>query len=96
MNVERAQIGQMEQADQVDRVLLEGILFGKPDATAVIEKIERAGDALGLAGETADHTVNQTRRGLCLLVLEFGAEDAGEIAHILGHQEVVLHKALDG
>jgi len=31
----------------------------------------------------------------CLTVLELGAEDGGEIADLLGDQEIVLHEALD-
>ena len=37
----------------------------------------------------------QHRRGLGLLVLQLGAQDRGEVADVLGHQEVVLHEALD-
>ena len=35
------------------------------------------------------------RRGLCLALLQRGAEDRGEVADILRDQEVVLHEALD-
>ncbi len=41
------------------------------------------------------HHSAQHRRGLGLLVLELGAENGGEIADLLGDQEVVLHEALD-
>ena len=35
------------------------------------------------------------RRGLGLLVFQLGAQDRGEIADVLGDQEVVLHEAFD-
>ena len=41
-----------------------------------------------------DHPA-QHRRGLGLLILELGAQDRGEIADVLGDQEIVLHEALD-
>ena len=35
------------------------------------------------------------RRRLAVVLLERGAEDAGQVADVLGDQEVVLHEALD-
>jgi hypothetical protein len=44
--------------------------------------------------ELADHA-GEGRRLFQVLGFQAGAEDAGEIAHFLGHKEVVLHEALD-
>ena len=41
-----------------------------------------------------DHAAEH-RRGLGLLFLQRGAQDRGEIADILGDEEIVLHEALD-
>ena len=41
------------------------------------------------------HQPVEHRRGLCLALLQCGREDRGEIADILGDQEVMLHEALD-
>ena len=48
---------------------------------APAQRIEQLGDA---------------RRGLDLLDLQRRAQDGGEVADILGDEEVVLHEALDG
>ena len=41
------------------------------------------------------HHAAQHRRRLGLLVLQLGAQDRGEIADVLGDQEIVLHEAFD-
>ena len=58
----------------------------------------KAGASLRVPGcswkQPADHAA-EPRRILHLPGFEAGAENARQIAHILGHQEIVLHEALD-
>jgi len=91
MNVEAVLVGDMEEADDVHRVLLE-------------EGDIRDREAARLHGEAANdllaaHRLHEAADGgllLFLLILEHGAEDARQIADILGDQEIMLHEALDG
>ncbi|MEY9281357.1 hypothetical protein ABIA03_002549 [Bradyrhizobium yuanmingense] len=85
-----------EDADQIDRVVLEHVGRGDVDAVVVDDEVVAVGDApLHCARSQPRHHPAQHRRGLGLLVLELGAEDGGEVADFLGDQEVVLHEALD-
>ena len=54
-----------------------------------------AGDlAVALAAAEAEEAVEHRRR-LAVMLLERRAEDAGQVADLLGDEEVVLHEALD-
>jgi len=89
-NVEAVLIGDVEEADDVDRIPVEEILLR--DREAPVFDIEAANDLL------AAHRLHEAADGgllLFLLILEHGAEDARQVADILGDQEVVLHEAFD-
>ena len=95
MELQPVDIGDVEEADQVDRIALEDVRARKRDAAAVIDEFQRAGDLADAVGEAAERR-GEPGKLLGLLVFEGGAEDAGEVADVLGHQEIVLHEALDG
>ena len=84
----------VEEAEDVDRVLLEGGLVGEVEA-AVLDPVGAAGCALA-EGEGRLQAAAEVRPRLGVAGLEAGEEDAGEIADVLGVPEVVLHEALDG
>src|SRR5690606_34859799 len=65
------------------------------DAVVVDDEVGGAGE-LALATREVEEDAVEARHVLGLLFLERGAEDAGEVAHRLRDQEVVLHEALDG
>src|SRR6185437_11638614 len=75
-------------AQQVDRIVLERALLGD---------VEPA----GIDGESGDRALARAprlpveARPPLLLRLELGAEDARQIADILGDEEIMLHEALD-
>ena len=87
-------VGEPEQAEQVDRIALEHHLVGDVDAVVVDDEIAGAGE-LALAPWRSRRRAVEARHLLGLRLLERGAEDAGQVADILGDQEVVLHEALD-
>ena len=83
----------LEQAQDVDRVLAEGVLVGEVEA-AVLELV--AGGRRVLAeGEDRADLLAEARAGLDVARLERGEEDARQVAHMLGVGEIVLHEALD-
>ena len=86
---------EMEDADQIDRVALEHVFVGDIDAVVVDDEILGLGQRAPRPRPELGHHPAQHRHGLGLIVLELGAEDGGEIADVLGDQEVVLHEALD-
>jgi hypothetical protein len=87
---------QSEESDQIDRVFLEHVRRSKVDTVVVDdERIAVRQPAAMHLGPQLGHHARQRRRRLGLLVLELGAQDRGEVADILGNQEVVLHEALD-
>ena len=87
---------QPEDPDQVDRVVLEDVGRGEIDAVVVDDEIVAVGHPppLGARPQPRHHAA-QHRRRLGLLVFQLGAQDRGEIADVLGDQEVVLHEAFD-
>ena len=89
-------LGLREEADQVDRIALEGIGVGDVQAAVVDAEIAGRADVAARAPAQRIEILRQARRGLDLLDLERRAQDGGEVADLLGHQEVVLHEALDG
>ena len=89
-------LGEPENADQIDRIVLEDVGRGEIDAVVVDDEIVAVGHPPpGQVRPQPRHHPAQHRRGLGLLVLELGAQDRGEIADLLGDQEVVLHEAFD-
>ena len=70
------------------------VLVGDVDAVVVDDEIGRAGNLAVAAGGQAEEAVEHRRR-LAVMLLERGAEDARQVADVLGDQEVVLHEALD-
>ena len=89
-------VGEDEQADEIDRVLDEGVLVHGRDA-AVLDAEVRGAAQLGAAApaERREQRV-QRRHRLQLLELERRADDPRELPDLLGDEEVVLHEALDG
>ena len=88
-------VGEGEQAKEVDRILGEGILVNGGDA-AVLDAEIRGAPELGAAApaEGGEQRVERGKR-LQLLQLERRADDAGQLADFLRHQEIVTHEALD-
>ncbi len=81
MNVETVLIGDMEKADDVDRVRVEEILLR--DREAPVLDVEAANDF------PATHRLHEAADGgllLFLLILKHGAENARQVADILGDQ----------
>ncbi len=65
------------------------------DAIVVDAEVGRVGDGLRAPAQAAEQPV-EPLRGLGLPLLQRRADDRGEIADVLGDQEIVLHEALDG
>ena len=86
---------QVEDADQVDRIALEHVGIGHHDAVVVDVEILGLGQRAPRRRPELRHHAAQHRHRLGLAVLEFGAEEGGEIADVLRDQEVVLHEPLD-
>ena len=86
---------QMKDADQVDRIALEHVGLRQRNAVIVGDEILGAGDLLALDRAEFRHHAAQHWCVLGLAVFQFGADNRGEVADILGDQEVVLHEALD-
>ena len=88
-------LGEAEDADEVDRIAREDIRVGDVDAVVVDDEIVAlAQHAPAARPQLGDHAVEH-RHGLRLPALQRGAQDRGEVADVLGDQEVVLHEALD-
>ena len=96
MDGEIVLLRQIEQPDQVDRVAPKDIGAGDVDAVVVDDEIVGVGQLFRAArrAQPRDHAAEHRRR-LGLAFLEPGAQDGGEIADVLGGEEVVLHEALD-
>ena len=96
MVFEPVAVGEMEHADQIDRIAREDMLIGDVDALAVDHEVLDAPDRRRPAreGQRLDQA-RQGRRVLDFLLLQRGAEDPRQVAHILCDQEIVLHEALD-
>ena len=85
-----------EDPDQIDRVVLEDVGRGEVDAVVVDDEIIAVGHPPPVQVRPQPrHHPAQHRRGLRLLVFQLGAQDRGEVADVLGDQEVVLHEAFD-
>jgi hypothetical protein len=93
VQVEVTCVGQPEQAQQVDRVLLEDrrAVDGNPPAVEDEAVPERGG--LGVpAGQDSQQPA---RARLEVVGLKLGREGAGEHAHVLGDQEIAPHETFD-
>ena len=88
VDVEAARIGDVEQPDHRRRIAREGVLGAHRQPPALDH------EAVDLAAERTQAR-QADERGALVLGLDRRAEDAGEVADVLGHQEVVLHEALD-
>jgi hypothetical protein len=95
MESEVVLLREAEDADQVDRILLEDIRHREIDAVVVDDEIVAVAQPLRRGRPQLRHHAAQHRRGLGLLVFQLGAQDRGEIADVLGDEEVMLHEALD-
>mgnify|MGYP006915173993 CR=1 FL=1 len=84
-------VGEPEEPQQVHRIAREDVRPVDVQPPALDEEAGR--DDLFPAAE-AEQAADPGGFRL-MLVLQHGAEDAGEIAHLLGGQEVVLHEPLD-
>ena len=87
-------LGRGEVADQVDRIAPEDVVAADVEA-AIVEPEVTGGAGLPEPAKRVEHAAERRLR-LHLLHLERRAKESGEIAHVLGHQEVMLHEALDG
>ena len=94
MIFEAVLVGEPEQPQQIDRVALEHHVVGDVDAVIVDDEIAGAGK-LALAPRKPEEQAVEARHFLGLLLFECRAEDAGQVADILGDQEIVLHEAFD-
>ena len=91
VDVQALRIGDMEEPDEVDRVFAEQAgARGKPPV--LDEEIIRRRTQFEETGQKP----RQRRMALAVLFLERRAEDAGEVADVLRHQEVAPHEAFDG
>ena len=85
-----------ENPDQIDRVVPEDVRRGQVNAVVVNDEIVAVGHPPPVqARSQARHHAAQDRRRLGLLIFQFGAQDRGEIADVLGDQEIMLHEAFD-
>ena len=81
-------LGDVEHADQIDRVLLEDPVIDRIEALAIELEVTELPVPAPQAGKP------QPRPAL-VLSLDRRAEDPGQIADILGGQIIVLHEAFD-
>ena len=93
MDVEVVVVSQLEDAQQVDRIALEDLFVGNVDAAVIVDEVGRPGNLAHRETNRADEPVDAGNR-FCLLLLQFRANDQGEVPHFLGDQEVVLHETL--
>jgi len=95
MDGEIVAAGDLVEPQQVDRVALEGVVVDDGEALALQGEIGMAERAHPPAlGEGADQA-GQAGARLLLARLQRGADDRGEVADILGDEEIGLHEALD-
>ncbi len=86
---------QPEDADQVDRVAPEGVRVRDVDAIVVDDKVIRLEHDAPRTRLEARHHAVEHRHGLRFTFFQPRAENRGQVADVLGDQEVVLHEALD-
>ncbi len=89
-----ALVRDVEHADEVHRVALEGLVIGHVQPVIVDDEIRavlQPGTRRALA-QAVHHALEAGHR-LVVAGFQRGGEDGGEIAHILRHEEIVLHEA---
>src|SRR5690554_335685 len=91
MNIESVALRHMKQADDVHRVFRKEIFARNGEAAILHRKAANDFLAAKRLHEAADGGLL-----LSLLLFQHRAEDAGEVAYILGDEEVMLHEALNG
>jgi hypothetical protein len=87
-------VGDMKQADKVDRVALEDHVIGDIDPLIVDNEILCAFDGAAAAGDGLKNPV-QARDIFRLLLLQRRAENPRQISNFFGDQKIVLHEALN-
>src|SRR5690606_41197960 len=87
-------VRQMEETDDIDRIFLENLRPRDVDAVIFRNEIAVCGK-LALASREGEENAVEARHMLGLLFLQRGTDDAGEVAHILRHEKVMLHEAFD-
>ena len=87
-------VGEVEDADQVDRIAREDLSSAMLMRLLSTTKSVVSG-ILWCAPASDPEEAVERRRRLAVMLLERRAEDVGEVADFLGDQEVVLHEALD-
>ena len=87
-------VGDPEQPDEVHRIALEGVIADNVDAIVVDLEILGVRDRAGASAQASDEAAER-RRPLGLTVLKRRAYDRGQIADVLGDEEIVLHEPLD-
>ena len=93
MQVEIALVGDVEQADQVGRIGLEGLRAIDRESAAVdVEAGLR--ERLATRRTAGQETREPLRRRLQVLGFQLGGENAGQCADLAGDQEVAAHEAL--
>ena len=88
MNVEIELLSQMKEADQVHRVLDKHVALVHHEPRALDPEFSRNLSAQGQPPPV------EARRSFAF-GLKRGTKDTGQIAHILGHQEIVFHEAFN-
>src|SRR6185503_6768648 len=86
--------GDKEAADQRQRLLLERIGCRSIEAYGIDDEIGLALDGDTAAFEKAGDPSQHIER-LGMVEFEAGAEDAAQIAYVLGDKEVAFHQAFD-
>ena len=87
-------VGDPIEADEVDGIALERVVADHVDAVVLDLEIDGVGDGARPAAQAAEEAVERLGR-LGVTLLERGADDRGEIADVLGDEEIVLHEAFD-
>ena len=94
MDREIVPIREPEQPDEVDRIALEDIPRRNVHPVVVDDEVVAFERATAAAAKAPEHAIEH-RTAFGLAGLQFGTDDGGEVAHVLGAQEVGLHEALD-
>ncbi len=87
-------VGDPEQPDQVDRIAFERVVADDVDAIVVDLEILGVRDRAGSTPQAPDEPAKRGR-SLRVPILERRADDRGQIADVLGDEEIVLHEPLD-
>ena len=87
-------VGDPEQADQIHRIALERVAADDVDPVVLDLEVRSVRDGARAAPQAPDEPVEHRGR-LRLTFLERGADDRRQVAHVLRHQEVMLHETLD-